>query len=248
MRLIHTYVDNEPRWYRCYDNHKDFLKDQYVYGYKLTDICNPKEGCYVLTYNGWYVPIIRVNSYDAKVNNAAIYKITIPRNTCTIYINHSRMPRKSSQFVFYPDRQPKITMSKPKYVAVIYLMKKGMPIYDAVQYVFPKLEEKKVLQLINMLLNTEDVLQLIKDQTMSKLKDELKEQGIDQTWYVNQLKKILDDPDANANLKKHALEVIGNTLEKEERKPHIGISAHYVTNEPPFLPNQKPIMLEEKKV
>jgi len=247
MRLVKCIHRGQELTSRCYDNHKDFMKDAYVYNYTLCEKRTPCEGAYILTDNGWYVPILKVVIFDNLKNNKSMIRFYIPRRVYTFFINHNDKVRHSA-FVFYPDQKVLYKLPKARYVVIAMLMEQGMPIFEAVAYAFPKHSEKNNLRVVTTLMNEESILNLIKGQAMSRLKDEMLNQGISAEWYVKQLKDILSDTKSNPNLKKYALEQIGRTIEQEEKRNiNYVVGLQLEANAPKQLQSNPPLMLEKKE-
>lgn len=247
MRLINSMHNEQDMVWACYDNHEEWLLAKEQHKLELCDKQNPVKGHYIKTDNGWYVPVISCVSYDSLVNNEMLIKVNIPRRQYTFFISKAGKLRRN-EFMFYPDEPIKYKLPKVRYAIIAKLMEQGMPIFEAVQYTYPKYRDRECMRVINALLNQEAILRLIKDQAMNKIKDEMLEQGIDAQWYVKQLKDLIADPKANPALKKYALEQIGKAIEQEEKRLQnttIGlIQAQQVQG---ALQPTKPKLLEKKE-
>lgn len=167
-------------------------------------------GDYVLSDNGYYIPVTRIHDYVKTMPDKR--KLQYRR---IVFPYYSYYYSKASDIVrpmIYRRHKVMPGCVMPlgyQSLAVIKLIKSGYSLSNAIRHIFPN---KYFLRLIRLMSNPLFVKQL--ENIAMSLKDEISSQGINHAYIAKKLKDILEAEKPNSTLTKYALETSINILQQ----------------------------------
>lgn len=166
-----------------------------------------KAGDYILSKNGYYIPVLDRSTHTrfSRGRKIPFEKIVLPNYA--LFVQNINL---STTFTFKRDRVVSHINISPKMRTVLILIRSGVPYDLAIKTIYgAKNMQKKVYSL----LNNNRFISMMKDEIMS-LQKELGKQGVTLATIAEQFSNLIKDPKANSTLKKYALEVSLKALDQ----------------------------------
>lgn len=177
--------------------HKDKLKP-----YREAEI-----GDYVLSHNGYYIPVVNKQQLSKKTRVGIVYrtKLVFPYYVFQFPLNvFADVPVIFKRTLNTSYKGKGLSGQE---LAVLKLMESGYKLVDAIKHVYKK---RHFVYLIKVLSNPRFINKI--EKIAMSLKDQIESQGINQEYIAKRIKSILDDDKPNATLVKYALETSINLL------------------------------------
>ena len=193
---------NNGRTYFVLENEQD----RRALGITPVSLLECKPGDYILSRNGYYVPVLDRETRVRTIHKRKMSVVVIVLPNYRLYLQNLNT---KSTFYYRRDKVVSFKNLSPKMKMVIKLVQEGCHYDLAIKTIYGA---RNVKQKIYSLLNNEKFVLLMKDSIMS-LQNELINQGITFQSIAEQFKAILDNPKANPALKKYAMEVSLKSLE-----------------------------------
>lgn len=194
-------------WF-IYENMNEFSAS--IHKDKLMYYREAQVGDYVLSDNGYYIPVIRRYEYVKTTR----FKEKVPRCKLTFpfyTFNYSVDYLVDRKIIFTRALSASYSAYKlsGKELAILKLLKSGYSLVDCIKHVYPN---RYFMRLIRVLSNP-IFINKIEGMAMS-LKSQIESQGINHEYIAKKMKDILEAPKPNATLVKYALETSIQLLEK----------------------------------
>lgn len=226
----YVYRNNKKTLVKVYENKEEADKA----GITVVDWMNCKEGDYILTSNGYYVPV--VNRYDMPLRGAKIEKliaITLPRMTAKLFKYRGSNLLRRKHIIWSRDetktQEYKFLSGQAK--LLIKYVQSGFDLLTAYSMAYTNKSKPKMQQVLSKLMDNERfVKQLFENKHMDKLVAALNEKNINYEWLAKNLKDIIEDPKCHASLRQFAITIVKDALDKSssvsyESKPSDSLRA-----------------------
>jgi len=197
--------------YKILNNNRTYFileneQDRRALDVKPVSLLECKPGDYVLSRNGYYVPVLFRETVTRVIHRRRMSVVKVELPNYTLYLQNLNT---KSTFYFRRDKIKSFNNLSPKMKMVVKLIQEGCAYDLAIKTIYGA---RNLKYKTYSLLNNEKFMLLMRDSIMS-LQIELKAQGITFESIAQQFREILDNPKANPMLKKYAMEVSLKALE-----------------------------------
>lgn len=222
MRLVTITSKGEGRvQFVIYENENEVkeagIKYKIPYWAESTDKPDLEIGDYILTDNGYYIPIRKIYHQLYEKRQRETYRYRCPMYEFNLSRNIITGKCFRSTITYNPDAKQAIRKSLNKVLSpnrkyLIALLKNGLDFTTAVKAAYPRDTTKA----FDYILNDNDFIQLlIMEGHMKQLQQEMIDAGITGAYFANKVKEILDDEKSGNDLKKHCLTIAKDILSKD---------------------------------
>lgn len=199
------------KYYTVYENYDEFLKA----GCNLELPINAKEGDYVQTDNGYYIPVIKRTDYPPKGTKLYwSYKLSVPYQD--IFGYDYKDPNRINPYkpiMFKRERKQQITRKlNAKAVFIGNLLLQGIPLEAVYALAYSK-KDKFSKYNFKRLLGDPVFANYIKDVYMNEIKQALLDNGITYDAIAKEIKTSLQKSNVTLNEKKWAIDLAVKLLD-----------------------------------
>lgn len=209
---------------------KWILKDLYVYEREeevpdYINVVNPgiaQEDDYIHTNNGYYVPIIiRKEKHLDKMKKVYLYSVQNNYWFFDMYYTSNKMPLRYNIY-FDRDKVKEVNYVSKRAYYFIELLNMNLDIFEACKIAYKAVYNDNVNYILGKLFNDKEFIKLFKRRIqVDTLKNKLENAGINEQYYFNTVKSILDDKKETPLLRKEALNIITSFVQasyEEQRR------------------------------
>jgi len=200
--------------YIVYENIQEFEAS----GKTLKSIDEAQPGDYIITSNGYYMPLINIKTHDMSKKGYILYRYTFPRHQ---YVR--RFYLKTQTFVRmiikYRDegREPyQNVFLTAKMKLMVEFMKSGLDMLAAFTKVYKIRGINKTALMFKLMENKRLVQYMIKELDMNDLKKGLINAGVDAEWLGKMIKEHLENDKSSDSIKKHFFDFAAQAIGKNE--------------------------------
>lgn len=215
MKIVSTYLAGIKTQFRIYENHEEAVANNIV----PKELIRAQKGDYILTDNGYYVPVTNTAFYYQNNNTKCMFKISLPRMkwVCACDLEHTQLYGKR-QLIYSFEPQDKSIKKLSVHVKLFAnLLVRGMDLFSAYRKVFGNKRNQDMISRISRLLEFEGFYKYLESKGyMNTAKNELKKSGIDMEYFVKKMKGLMESDTAPPPLRKWAFETVFKLLNEDE--------------------------------
>lgn len=205
MKIISTYLAGIKTSYNVYENVAEFEQS----GHKLVSPSDAEPGDYILTDNGYYVPVLKRSIFKPKKRNRSTLKLTVPRRSFIFNYDNDKGITGRYQMVY--DLNTKRIESKYLSIrakAFANFLVNGIDLITAFKTAYASRRDLQ-FSLHNLLeadLTNPKFYEYLRSIGFMPKESKLNKAGLDEDFLLEQLKGIISNPDEPHQLRKFALE------------------------------------------
>jgi len=187
-----------------------FENEQEAVKYDVVNIdpIEAQPGDYLLSGNGYYVPVLNLYTHENK--RTILHILYMPLNHKLSYHYYKKSKKYSPVRSFIFDRNGKphpMTYVSPNAKMLIKLVKEGVSLVNAVTMCYSVDGSRRtVLGILNRLIRSKPFVELFIKEVKMDLADKLKNNGLDEDFLFKITKEIITDKKENSKIRQQAYE------------------------------------------